>query len=97
MMSQEEVKTQCEKIASNLNDVFAQAKSQLETADARAKMAESMVTKVKEATAEEIKRAYNMGLEDGKKLHSTTSSSATENSGGTDKDKENEFKLVLEN
>lgn len=100
MTSEEQINEKCQEIANNINNLVTDAvkkiKTALEfakTAEERAKTAEEMLVKIKQTTTEEIKKAYIIGYQSGKKAANIDSN----NSGGTQKEKEENLKLVLEN
>ncbi len=93
MTLEEIINKKCQKITNDINNLVADADQKIKTASERAKTAEDMLARIKAATAEEIKKAYNMGFQLGRR----TIISDSDNTGGTQKAKEENFKLVLEN
>lgn len=93
MTSEEIIKRKCQEITHDINSLVADAEQKIKTASERAKTAEDMLARIKVTTAEEIKKAYNMGVQVGMKAKTIEA----EDTGGTQKEKEEKFQLVLEN
>ncbi len=90
MTPEEVINKECQRITNDINNLISEAEHQIKTASERARTAEDMLLKIKEATAQEIKKAFAFGYQQGIK------SKDVDNTGGTQKTNE-DFKLVLEN
>lgn len=93
MTPQEQLNVQCQEIIKGVQNLITEADQKIRTADARSKTAEEMLSRIKEAATKEISKAFDLGVQEGKKIANATSDSG----GGTEKEKEEIVKLVLNN
>lgn len=93
MTLEEEISKKCQKITVDINNLVADADRKIKTASVRAKTAEDMLARIKEATITEIRKAYSLGFQEGRK----TAITSADNTGGAQKAREENLKLVLEN